>query len=65
MCFILFTVTSIHNIEKYTKIRNLKNKIEGGTEHSRLKRESKRLDKSKEKWKRFSKEQIDWYKSWK
>ena len=26
MCFILFTVTSIHNIEKYTKVRNSKKK---------------------------------------
>ena len=29
MCFILFTVTSIHNIRKYTKIRNSKKKMEG------------------------------------
>ena len=27
MCFILFTVTSIHNIEKYTKIRNLEERL--------------------------------------
>ena len=42
MCFILFTVTSIHNIDKYTKNQKIDKTMEGDTEYSRLKRERER-----------------------
>ena len=57
MCFILFTVTSIHNFGKYTKIRNLKKrwkvtqKIQGSKEREinliSLKKNEKDVQKKK------------------
>ena len=46
MCFTLFMVTSIHNIRKYTKIRNSKKRWKV-TQDSRLKRQRNQLDKYK------------------